>query len=89
MRKMLAAAAMSLMFATGAAFAQATAVGDPAALTTAFYTDAQMTQLKSAEELQSVWSTLTPENKAALKQWCVTPPDAKASAFCTATGSFN
>lgn len=89
MRKILSIAAMSIVMATGAAFAQTTTTGaatDPSAedkaLYQPFYTDDTMGTMRSDDEFAAAWTAMTAENQAKVREQCVAPANDRLKDFC-------
>lgn len=101
MRKIIAATAVALMLASGAAFAQTDpaakssdpgaadkqpAVADDGKMMRPFYSDDDMTTLLPVDEFKAAWAKMAPENQAAAKEQCKDPQSEKLKDFCGVAG---
>ena len=101
--KFASAAALALMLAGGAAFAQSSTTADPAAPDTTqadklqpledptvmqpFFTDDSMTTMRTDEEMKTAWTAMSVENQEAMKTQCATTDSVKFKEFCGKIGA--
>ncbi len=101
MKRLITTAALVLMMAGGAAFAQTDpaakssdpnaadkqpAITDDATTMRPFYSDDDMTTLLPVEEFKMAWAKMAPDNQAAAKEQCKNPESDKLKDFCGLAG---
>ncbi len=97
-RKFLAATALTLMLASGAAYAQTSTTADPAASDPAaadkmkpledptmmkpFFSDEAMTTMRSDDEIKAAWAAMSADNQKMMKDECAKTDSTKSAEFC-------
>lgn len=96
--KFLAAAAVTLMLASGAAYAQTSTTANPAPSDPAaadkmkplddpmmmkpFYSDEAMTTMRSDDEIKAAWAAMSADNQKMMKDECGKTDSTKFAEFC-------
>lgn len=93
--KLASAAALALMLAGGAAYAQTATTTAPdttqadklqplddPAMMKPFFTDDSMSTMRSDEEMKTAWTAMSAEHQKAMKDQCATTDSIKYKEFC-------
>jgi hypothetical protein len=80
---------LTLILASGAAYAQTSTTADPAASDPAaadkmkpFFSDEAMTTMRSDDEIKAAWAAMSADNRKMMKDECEKTDSTKSAEFC-------